>query len=78
MNTEGEQSRTGVVLHIGRWTGEGELQLLTIEILQRASDLDCTGKMRNENKIFVGKDEGKRPLGRTSRRWEGNTGWGVE
>jgi hypothetical protein len=28
--------------------------------------------IRNANKILVGKPEGKRPLGRPRRRWEGN------
>jgi hypothetical protein len=28
--------------------------------------------MRNAYKIFVGKSEGKRPLGRPRRRWEYN------
>jgi hypothetical protein len=27
-------------------------------------------EMRNTEKIFVGKSEGKRPLGRPRRRWE--------
>jgi hypothetical protein len=30
------------------------------------------GEMRNIYKIFVGKLEGKRPLGRPRRRWEDN------
>jgi hypothetical protein len=30
------------------------------------------GEMRNVYKILVGKPEGKRPLGRTNRRWEDN------
>jgi maltodextrin utilization protein YvdJ len=30
------------------------------------------GEMRNEYSILVGKSEGKRPLGRTRRKWEGN------
>jgi hypothetical protein len=30
------------------------------------------GDMRNTCKILVGKPEGKRPLGRPRRRWEGN------
>jgi len=30
------------------------------------------GEMRNAYKIFVGKPEGKRPLGRPRRRWEDN------
>jgi hypothetical protein len=28
--------------------------------------------MRNARKIFVGKSEGKKPFGRTRRRWENN------
>jgi hypothetical protein len=41
-------------------------------------------EMRNAYNILVGKTEGKRPLGRTRRRWENNirkafreTGWEV-
>jgi hypothetical protein len=30
------------------------------------------GEMRNVYKSFVGKPEGKRPLGRSKRRWEIN------
>jgi hypothetical protein len=30
------------------------------------------GEMRNAYKILVGKPEGKRPCGRTRRRWEDN------
>jgi hypothetical protein len=40
------------------------------------------GRMRNANRVFVGKREGKRPLGRPRHTWEGNikmdvraTGW---
>jgi hypothetical protein len=32
------------------------------------------GGMRNAYKIFLGKPEGKRPLGRTGRRWKDNIG----
>jgi len=31
-----------------------------------------TGERRHACKILVGKPEGKRPLGRSSHRWEGN------
>jgi hypothetical protein len=30
------------------------------------------GEIRNAQKIFVGKPEGKRPCGRHRRRWEDN------
>jgi hypothetical protein len=30
------------------------------------------GKTRGVYRVFMGKPEGKRPLGRTSRRWEDN------
>jgi hypothetical protein len=30
--------------------------------------------MRNQYKNFIGKPEGKRPLGRSWRRWEDNIG----
>jgi hypothetical protein len=30
------------------------------------------GEMRGVNRVLVGKPEGKRPLGRSRRRWEGN------
>jgi hypothetical protein len=30
------------------------------------------GEKRNVYRILVGKPEGKRPLGRSRRRWEGN------
>jgi hypothetical protein len=40
------------------------------------------GQMRNTNKILIGKPEGKRLLGRPTRKWEDNirmdlrqTGW---
>jgi hypothetical protein len=35
------------------------------------------GAMGNAYKILVRKPEGKRPLGRSRRRWEGNTGIGL-
>jgi hypothetical protein len=30
------------------------------------------GEMRNVYKIFIGEPEGKKPFGRTNRRWEDN------
>jgi hypothetical protein len=40
--------------------------------LKEARHVECTGEMINVYKIFVGKSEGKRPLRRPRRRWEGN------
>jgi hypothetical protein len=36
------------------------------------------GEMRNACRIFVGKPEGKRSLGRPSRRWENNIKMGLK
>jgi hypothetical protein len=36
----------------------------------RAGHVARMGEKRNENRISVGKSEGKRPLGRPRRRWE--------
>jgi hypothetical protein len=38
-----------------------------------AEHVVCTGGMINSYKVFVGKSEGKSPLGRHKRRWEDNT-----
>jgi len=35
------------------------------------------GKMRNAYNILVGKPEGKRPVGRRRRTWEGNIRMGL-
>jgi hypothetical protein len=32
----------------------------------------CLGEERGVHRVLVGKPEGKRPLGRPRRRWEGN------
>jgi len=37
-----------------------------------ARQVACKGKMRGTHRILVGKPKGKRPLGRTKRRWEEN------
>jgi hypothetical protein len=37
-----------------------------------AGHVECMGEMRNGYNILVGKSEGKRPLGRSRRRWEDN------
>jgi hypothetical protein len=38
-----------------------------------AGHVTCMGERKNACRILVGKPEGKRPLGRPTRRWEVNT-----
>jgi hypothetical protein len=33
----------------------------------------CMGEGRGVHRVLVGRNEGKRPLGRPKRRWEDNT-----
>jgi hypothetical protein len=40
--------------------------------LRRAGHIACMGEKKNLHKIFVGKPEGKIPLGRPRHRWEDN------
>ena len=37
-----------------------------------AGHVACMGERRGVYRVLVGKPEGKRPLGRTRRRWENN------
>jgi hypothetical protein len=40
--------------------------------MRREGHVACMGEMGNAFNILIGKPEGKRPLGRTKRRWEYN------
>jgi len=40
--------------------------------MRSAEHVARMGDMRNKYKILTGKPEGKRPLGKPSRRWEDN------
>ena len=40
--------------------------------LRWAGDVARIEQSRNAHRVLVGKSEGKRPLGRTRRRWEDN------
>jgi hypothetical protein len=51
--------------------------------MRLAGHVACTGEKRSEYNIFVGKSEGKRPVGTPRRGWVGNIemdlreiGWG--
>jgi hypothetical protein len=46
--------------------------LRVIKLRGWAGHVARTGAMRTSLQVFVGKPEGKRPLGRHRRRWEDN------
>jgi hypothetical protein len=50
-------------------TGEGRHCGLFRNVILQIAHM---GEMRSSYRIFVGKPEGKRPLGRPKRRWEDN------
>jgi hypothetical protein len=41
-------------------------------IMRWAGNVACMGERRGVHRVLVGKPEGKRPRGRTSRKWEDN------
>jgi len=49
------------------------VRLIKSSRMRWAEHVVCTGGMINSYKVFVGKSEGKSPLGRHKRRWEDNT-----
>jgi hypothetical protein len=59
------------------------IRMIKSRRMRWARHVTCTGEKRNVYRILVGKPEGKRPLGRSRRRWEDNIrmdlrerGWG--
>jgi hypothetical protein len=50
----------------------GSVRATIIRRMKLAGHVTCMGEMRNAYKIFVWENEGKRPLGRSRRRWEDN------
>jgi hypothetical protein len=47
--------------------------LITSRRMRWVEHVACVGERKGAYRILVGKPEGKRPLGRPSRRWEDNT-----
>jgi hypothetical protein len=48
------------------------IKVIKLRMIKWVGYIARMGDMRNVYKILVGKAEGKRPLGRPSRRWEEN------
>jgi hypothetical protein len=60
-----------------------ETDLLFLLLLKMGGPCSTNGEKRNVYRVLVGKPEGKRPLGRSRRRWVdnirmdlGEVGWG--
>jgi hypothetical protein len=66
-NLEGESSR--LCHHL---CGRKDFNLANIGALRWAGHVACMGEGRGVYRVLVGKPEGKRPLGRPSRRWGDN------
>ena len=47
-------------------------QVIKSRRLKWAEHVACMGERRGTYRVFMGKPEGKRPLGRPRRRWENN------
>jgi hypothetical protein len=59
------------------------IRIIKSRRMQWTEDVACIGEKKNTYRIFMGKPEGKRPVGRSRWRWENNTkkylretGWG--
>ena len=48
------------------------VRVIKSRIMRWAGHIACMGERRGLYRVLVGKKEGKRPLGRPRRRWEGN------
>jgi hypothetical protein len=48
------------------------IRVIKSRIIRREGHVACMGERRGVYRVFVGKPEGKRPLGRRRRRWEDN------
>jgi hypothetical protein len=49
------------------------VQVIKMRRMRWAGHVACMGDGRGVYRVLVGKPEGKRPLGRPRRRWEGNS-----
>jgi hypothetical protein len=53
-----------------------KIRMIKSRRMRWAGRVACMGEKRNAYRILVGKPEGKRPLGRSRRRWEDRDGMG--
>jgi hypothetical protein len=54
------------------------IRMIKLRRIRWVGHVACTGEPRNGYMILVGKPEGKRPLGKHTRRWEDNIKWILE
>jgi hypothetical protein len=56
------------------WAGEGQQQFSSQSVREDETDRACSMRREKSNAyvVLVGKQEGKRPLGRPKRKWEDN------
>ena len=54
------------------YSSHNTVQVIKSRIMRWAGQVTCTGEGRGVDRVFVGKPEGNRPLGRTRCRWEDN------
>jgi hypothetical protein len=54
------------------YTSRNVIRVIKSRLLKWAEHVARMGEMKNAYRIFVGKPEGKRPLGIPVRRWEDN------
>jgi hypothetical protein len=52
--------------------------IMKSRIMRWVGHIVCMGKMRNANKVYVGKHEGKRLLGRHRYKWQDNFQWTLQ
>ena len=48
------------------------IRVIKSRIMRWTGHVACKGDMRGVHRVFVRRPEGKRPLGRSRRRWEDN------
>ena len=59
-------------MNIDKPKGRPVVRVIKSRRMRRARHVACMGEGRGVYRVLAGKPEGKRPLGRPRRRWDGN------